>query len=289
MPGSQNKHLFNLTFTEFINTFSVFVILGVPICYIFFAELFGVQFKWEILVTLGLSVFSIYTIDHVLDGLKWKDKSVTLRHFIHYKYRKGLTVLAAFSIGLALFISYTNFDKTVLNFGYTIAAMVLVYFVLNFVFKEFFRTILFTKEFIIAIVVSACFVGLPVVQSGVHITKGIFYLFGGIVLLNFSNLISFSYFDYESDKKGRFSGISKMVPHTVLKKILFILLIASIAITLYGAKGVQLNIVQIVILLVMHIQLLVILLLEAVYLKNERYRFWGDIIYIYPLVYFFVS
>jgi hypothetical protein len=263
--------------------------VGTPLCYVFFCEAFGVPLQWPVMLSLSTSVYIIYTLDHVLDGLKWKEKSLALRHFIHFKYRQIFLVLAALAlIGLAFFV-YLFLDKISIRFGLIVSLSVLVYFILNFIFRKLFRKLVPLKETMVAIIVASCFIALPAMQAKMNLQWPVLILFVGLVAMNLSNLLMFSYYDYEVDRKARFSGTSKVISQERLKLFIVSLIGIGLIASIYSSILLHFNLLQISVLIVMHFQLLVIALFEDIYKKNERYRFWGDIIYLYPLFYFFIS
>lgn len=241
------------------------------------------------MLSLAMSVYIIYTLDHILDGLKWKEKSLALRHFIHFKYRQIFLVMAAIVLVVLAFFVYLFLDKTSIRFGMIMSLIVVLYFILNFAFRKLFRKLVPLKETMVAVIVASCFIVLPAMQSKMSMQWPIVILFLGVIALNLSNLLMFSYYDYEVDRKARFSGTSKVISQERLKLLIVSLIAIGLIACIYSAILLHLNILQISVLVVMHFQLLVIALFEDVYKKNERYRFWGDIIYLYPLFYFFIS
>jgi len=67
------------------------------ICASFFARLLDVAILPQGLISLGLTVWIIYTADHLLDAKKFKNKMrLTERHRFHQRHFKVITA----SIGL---------------------------------------------------------------------------------------------------------------------------------------------------------------------------------------------
>jgi len=89
-----------------LNILSLDIVAGAIICAIFFARVFNVIILPYGLVSLGLTVWVIYTADHLLDASKLRTAASTSRHRFHQKHFGALLVaalLAAVVDGLQLF------------------------------------------------------------------------------------------------------------------------------------------------------------------------------------------
>ena len=110
---SRNLRISDLEIVEFINCFSVLVVAGSVSTSYFFGQIYKAQLGFSFYWLLASTIWIIYTLDHVLDGMKQKEQSVSIRHYIHYKYRKTiLPTLAALSIfnayiALVFFATYS--------------------------------------------------------------------------------------------------------------------------------------------------------------------------------------
>ena len=69
---------------------SIDVVFGAMASMYFFQELFHVQLEWPIFVLLGLAVWTIYILDHLLDARQSKGSSSSRRVF----YRQNKLVLS---------------------------------------------------------------------------------------------------------------------------------------------------------------------------------------------------
>src|SRR6478609_8154698 len=66
-----------------LNLLSLDVVAGVVICAVFFSEIFDVHIRPQGLVTLALTVWIIYTTDHLLDAHRIQGTASTERHRFH--------------------------------------------------------------------------------------------------------------------------------------------------------------------------------------------------------------
>src|SRR5687767_3029402 len=72
-----------IKFYRLLNILSIDVALGSVCCAAWFAEIFNVNLKPYVLMALGLTVWIIYTIDHLLDARKIHVSASTERHRYH--------------------------------------------------------------------------------------------------------------------------------------------------------------------------------------------------------------
>ena len=94
-----------------LNILSIDVAAGAVICALFFARLFEVQIKPYGLISLGLTVWIIYTADHLLDGIKTHHRAATKRHQFHQYHFKVLCVVMIVAIIIDGLHDYIIVDK----------------------------------------------------------------------------------------------------------------------------------------------------------------------------------
>jgi len=145
---SRNLRISDLEIVEFINCFSVLVVAGSVSTSYFFGQIYKAQLGFSFYWLLASTIWIIYTLDHVLDGMKQKEQSVSIRHYIHYKYRKTiLPTLAALSIFNA-YIALVFLPPILLKAGIALALSVLAYFLVVHFLKVINITI--PKELMVA-------------------------------------------------------------------------------------------------------------------------------------------
>ncbi|HZI26137.1 MAG TPA: hypothetical protein VFD46_13730, partial [Chryseolinea sp.] len=129
-------------FYHYINILSVDIAAGAVVSALFFAKIFDVQIKPYGLIALGLTVWIIYTIDHLRDAKNIKHSASTERHRFHQQYFHALI----FCLGLAVLVDAVTIffiRRQVLEWGLILWVAVVVYLM----FQQFLR---FLKEFFIA-------------------------------------------------------------------------------------------------------------------------------------------
>src|SRR5688572_15677356 len=71
---------------QYVNILSLDVVAGAVICSLFFARIFNLMVSQYGLAALALTVWIIYTIDHLRDAKTIRKVASTDRHRFHQKY-----------------------------------------------------------------------------------------------------------------------------------------------------------------------------------------------------------
>ncbi|NNJ55765.1 MAG: hypothetical protein HKP14_06520 [Bacteroidia bacterium] len=270
---------------DFVNTFSIWVVVGSFITFWFFSLCFGQEPDKIAGLILALSIWIIYTLDHIIDGYKTKGNSLALRHNLHYRYKGWLILLiTAFSI-IVLYLVYDKLRIEYLRFGFFLFLLTGIHFILNQTLSKKISRKVYIKEVFIALVVSLGFCGLPLCTTAVQEWPDYFtILFVAFFFLNLCNLMLFSFFDFQEDLESNFiSSANTFGPQKALiwAKISSIFSIVLVLLTPLFYKT-DLSIVGV--LLLMHGVLLLICFYPEYFKMYGRYRFWGDFIYLLPVL-----
>ncbi|MEY2924150.1 MAG: hypothetical protein RLZZ337_698, partial [Bacteroidota bacterium] len=119
-------------FVNFINTFSIWVALGSFITFYFFSLSLGPTPNVVAGVILSLSIWVIYTLDHLLDSFSIQGLNTSLRHTEHSKYSRLLmTVCCIISIVIVYLVFY-RLEKKFFNHGWTLLGLTIIHFLFNF-------------------------------------------------------------------------------------------------------------------------------------------------------------
>jgi 4-hydroxybenzoate polyprenyltransferase len=189
-----------LRFYIHLNTLSIDVALGAICCCAWFAKLYHVTLRPYAYIALGLTVWIIYTADHLLDARNIKTYAVTARHKFHQQHFNVLVVLVGCAMVLNVVMIFFV-RKQVLYAGVILAAMVLLYLL-------FTRVLSFLKELVVALLYTGG-VLLPVLSImgwGKSISHPIVITLFFITAL--INLILFAWFDYDADKHQGYTSFS---------------------------------------------------------------------------------
>ena len=174
-------------FYRYINTLSLDIAAGAVVSAQLFARIFNVQIKTYGLIALGLTVWIIYTLDHLRDAKKIKHSASTERHRFH---QQNFKVLVCFLVIAVLVDALTIFfiRRQVLEWGLVLWAVVVFYLTV----QQFLR---FLKEFFIAGLytwgVLLLSITVTSIDLGVHHTL----LIVQFAIAAWINLVLFSWFD----------------------------------------------------------------------------------------------
>lgn len=259
---------------QFINILSLDVVAGAVICSIFFARVLKADVLPDTVLTLGLTVWVIYTIDHLRDAMLIPAPAATDRHRFHQEHFRAILVVLVMAM-IAGFIMLLFIPSAVLRYGVALAGVVLVYLILQ-------RYLKFLKEFFVA-----CLYTMGVLLPSIAILHGDVYPFHLILVAKFfitalMNLLLFSLFDYTQDRKQQqHSFVTWFGASSTRTGILFLGLFNIVS-------GIWLWSVDwrvALIFISMNAMLLAILLLQRHFMSHNYYRMLGDAIFFIPLFY----
>lgn len=278
----QRKKAF-IPLLHFVNTYSIWVALGSFSCYIFFCRLYGTASHWAVAAGLALGVWFIYTLDHLLDGLVLRDKANTLRHKKHFDqsgFMKNLLILVAVLLLLLGFFVPSFYYRFITLLG----VLTVIHFGINYLVPSRFKKLFFLKEVFIAFVVSLGIAGSALVgdiKVADQWSDLPFYIF---LFINLANILLFSYFDREVDEKTDTLSIASLYGDFLIRRIIYICLVVSVLLVVWEFTFGRLEFIFFLVLFAMQITLFFITLFSSYFQVNDRYRFYGDLIYVYPLL-----
>lgn len=262
-----------------INTYSIWVVVGSFCTYLFIQSLFGLPADYIAASVLAGAMWVIYTVDHVLDGLRSKDRPLARRHRIHWIKRRGLLILSLVVSSVLIYLVLFKLDRVYYPMGFILFFLTAVHFALNHFDHPSAKNRVFIKEVFIALVVSIGFVIMPLFarQTLQPFTLPVLLV---VFFINWSNLLLFSYFDYTSDAKSHFLSAAHVYGREVARKLSLGILVAALGLEFWLLL--KLSVVHVVILVGMTLVLLIINRFPSFFEKEGRYRFYGDIIYVLP-------
>lgn len=278
----EQKSILQLTVLEFINSFSLLVVLGSASTAFFFSRFFqaelGIVFYW----LLSSTVWVIYTVDHLIDGTRNPVETLSLRHYLHYRYRVVLSGIVLLIIPVNTYLAIRFLSDELLVAGLCIAGFVVGYLLLILLFKKL--SSLPIKEALVSLGVTAGMCLLPAIAGKFDLHYSHVLLLLVFTLINFLNLLIFSLLDEHEDKKAAMPSIVQYFGSERSTEIANNLVIATfflMGIWLYTFTGIEKRHATVVLMLMLNI-LALILLKREYFEKNNLFRFWGDSIYLVP-------
>lgn len=274
------------SFFNFINTYSILVAVGSFSSYLFFSDLFNVKPNYIVASGLSIGLWVIYTLDHLLDGLSIGVNASSVRHREHFLKHKLITRLILSGllslIGLSFWLPETYYSYILF-----LCMLTSLHFWINYTLSVRFIALRYFKEVFVAFVVTIGFVITPTfeAQSDINVNQ-VICVFLFFYLINLSNLFLFSYFDKERDQKDNMITIAQFYGLEKLRGLIYLGIGVSFIVLVISFMYGHIVGVSFLIFLAMQTTLLGIIIFPSFFRTNDRYRFFGDLIYLYPLITF---
>lgn len=273
----------NQTNQPIFQVLSLDVVLGALCVGIFAIKLLNVAPEPAWFLVLPGAVWSVYTLDHLLDGWKRKGKSQIYRHQYHYKNRKAfifsLLAVSCVTIGL----TFTFLDKNIRIWGIYLSLIVFGYFALHYFSGKKTRSY-YQKELLIAAVyISGIFLAPLVWYSGQPDTE-LVVIIAILFLLAWteSNIISF--YDFELDSADKLDSFATTYGKSGTRTFLIILLSCIIILLFFWLLAGQETLIRsaIIILQTMSILLLLLILFPDYFSHKCLFRWIGEGVFVLP-------
>ena len=231
----------------------------------------------SIVISLGLTVWIIYTLDHLMDARNTAHKASTLRHRFHQKYFKeiaSILILALIGAGVSLFF----LPVLTLRLGVLLTVVVVIYFVLLQMFR---RHNLYLKEISIGLIYTlGLFLGpVSLIQEMNWMVLAV--LFIQFFALSTANLMIFAYFEMEIDEKDGHGSLARLLGKKRVRSFCLLLVLLVLTVT---ASPLSLSLGQFRwFIFGMALILGSLIYRPSFFRKNEAYRVLGDGIFLLPL------
>jgi hypothetical protein len=257
-----------------VNILSLDIVIGAVACALFFGKLLHVRILPYGLAALALTVWIIYTADHLRDSMVIRGKASSTRHQFHQKHFRLLFAVMCVAISIdAVMILFTK--KPVLTGGFILAIIVAVYlFIQRYlkVLKEIFIAALYT-----------CGVLLPSISiTTVKLNSFHILLITQFFFTALMNLLIFSWFDQEKDKVDEQHSFATILGRKPTALCVYFFATINFAITLFLLTT-GFDRAQIVTVALMY------MLLTAVFVYSDQnsnaYRVLGDAVFFIPGIY----
>ncbi len=261
---------------KYINVLSLDIALGAVVGCAFFAQVFGVSLLPHAYISLGLIVWMIYTVDHLVDARRSAEPS-THRHRFHKEHSRLLTMAV---MVVAVIVAFEAFyvRKPVLIAGFGVAMLVMGYLMLQ-------ARLTYLKEATGTILYTAGIVAAPwsLMDRSVSLPEvGLVLLYGMTACIN---LLLFSWFDRETDTMdGHISFATTFGDARTQQTISAVFLVVSVTGSLLIVWFPTLAF-PIALIMVMNALLYLTFRFPDFYRTDDRYRRIGDFVFLIPGLY----
>jgi 4-hydroxybenzoate polyprenyltransferase len=237
-----------------------------------FAKMLQVTLLPYGVAALALSVWIIYTIDHLLDARNVQGSASTTRHRFHQHHFK--TLLATLLVAIAVVIVLLFFIRVqVLHGGLMLIGAVAIYLLLH-------RYLKIPKEMLISILYT-CGVLLPsFMVTSLSFQEMPYTIVLMFMLSALTNLLVFSWYDYEKDKRDGFRSIAITIGKSRTQIMVWLIGLIALVLVMLATDGIAATIIFSVILIQ-----LVLISFPLFFARQESYRLIGDAAFMLPLLY----
>ena len=267
-----------IQFYRLLNTLSLDVVAGAMVCALYFGRIFHVSIGSAALTALLLTVWIIYTADHLRDARRIQGPASTARHRFHQRHFKTILIVL---VVMTIFDAVTLFflDPRTLKWGALLMAVVIIYLISHHYLK-------YLKEIFIAVMYT-CGIILPswsIADAALGSEHAVLIL--QFVILALINLLLFSWFDRKVDKQDNQHSFVTIVGDHRTTNVIWFLIGMEIFLTIVQIRA---GVLEVPALLFgcMSLALLLILGFRHKLAENDYYRLLGDAVFIIPALYLF--
>lgn len=283
------KDIFNILWWQIFNILSIDVVIGAVAGGEMAVKLLRVEpgFAWRIV--LPLSVWIVYTLDHLIDGIRLKESSHTVRHFFHYYYSKriitAIIILSVVNIILILFY----LERPIVIFGIYTGIATMVYLLIVFVSGKK-RSFLLQKELFVSLIYTAGIWGGPSALRHFELTIPEIVLMLDFFLIVWIAILILSVYEVDKDRFDKHNTVT--VNFGIRKTNFLIYLLTSVVFVTAIIEIIKtddlLFAMAFKILLIMVMLLLLILSFPEKIRKNNVYRILIELVFWLPGLFVFI-
>jgi hypothetical protein len=262
-----------------IQNLSLDITAGAVISSLFVAKVFNVQLSLNMLFGLGIAIWLIYTIDHLLDGHFGSDQPKNRRHAFHQRHKIKLLFLSCIMFLFGL-INLVYLPWATIELGLTLILFVLFYFGSLHLLKI---NKTWHKEILAAIIYTVGVFAAPLSQLDLIRWQEVIFLLQ-FFLLVMTNLFLFPVYEQGIDQEDGLQSIVTTKGKAFVNQLIITLLIMNSVFMIANLMFSE-SYHAILILIAMNVVLFVLWKWPQVFQVNDRYRFLGDGIFFLPLIY----
>ena len=285
--GKHNKSI--MLFFRSAQLLSLDVVLGAIATGAYAVKLLNVSPNYWWWPVLALSVWIVYTTDHLIDSFSRKNNALIHRHKLHYRYRHVFVVAVTVSSVVVLSLVWFFLDKKILTGGLIIGIGAIIYLVLvgegnrkNFSFqKEFFISLFYTAGIWLA----------PLVWNSKPLSPSVYGIIFVFIILVWIEGLVVAIYECDMDTKDKqMSFVTKFGISTssTFIKILFGLTFVSSLVLLLFTNSIQ-EFSAVVIELFMAVALFSIYYFQNYFKHHELYKTLGEMIFWLPGILWFIT
>lgn len=262
---------------RYLHFLSLDIVLGALASSCFAARLFGADPGWIWWITLALTVWLLYTGDHMLDALKHRKKIERELHYFMMKNRKTLIYTMGVVAVADVMLILNLMDHELMKYGLVLAGLVLLFYAMRHVLKKNRAFIIPGEFFVLLLYMAGTWLGPAVARgSGFEVGHGMIALFfAGMLLINLGVI---SLYDIKLDSR---MGITSLANQLGMKRTKNLMM--GTALSIYLVSLLQFLVFEVnrdsqfaLIVSGMVTILLLVLYFPSRFRKNDYYRLVAD-------------
>lgn len=275
---------------RYIQLLSLDVVAGALFCGVMASKWFHATMPVSWWLALPISVWVVYTADHLIDAYRLGEKATSERHQFHSTWKIPIGIMWLLSALICVFIMPFYVPIELLFLGIAGGVVSGVHFLLVWLVKNAVTPWL-TKELGVAFVYS-----LGVWGGGMALSDNSITLFTLLPVIQFFflalvNLLTFSVYEEMEDQKDGFTSWARGLGRSITMKVISGLLVLNLMISLVVLTyfGNQLSIFIEITYLFMGSLLAWIAFDQEKFRGNRRYRLAADGAFLIPCIWLFIS
>ncbi len=240
-------------------------------------------------IILPLSVWVVYSLDHIIDSTKNKESAVIIRHRFHYIHRKPIITIVVIAALLSITLSLFFLERQIIFFGLILSVITVFYFISIYLLKSR-KSIILQKELIIAAVYTTGVFMAPLVWLGKLPSHPALLIVFNFFVLAWLEGVMISWFDYDNDIKDKHTSFTVIVGKRNTRRILLIIhsILELVTIAVLLTTSYSIGFYALVITLIINFLLGLIIMFPNSYLSINYHRLIGETGFLLPaLIIFF--
>ncbi|WP_194777882.1 hypothetical protein [Pararhodonellum marinum] len=191
----------------------------------FFAHLLNQRLSWIYYLLLSMAVWSIYTLDHLLDVYDLNTIAKTPRHQFHQEHLKKLGFVLVLIALSGIFLAFYTLPTPKLTYSGFILGILIVISI--FFFKWVASSLAFFKEALTALFYVSGIAFVPVMTSSIaELPEEFWWIFVAYVWVAWINLLYLSQLDRSSDLADHMPSFSTLMGElSTIRLITFLILL----------------------------------------------------------------
>lgn len=259
---------------RFVSILSIDVVAGAVVCALFFLKVLKASAPYA-LISLALTVWIIYTADHLLDARRIAHSASSPRHRFHQKFFKPMRLALALALVLDM-ISLFFVSKAILLGGMFLGTLVVLLMIMQ-------HALPWLREIVVSVLYTGGVLLPALAHTRVNYTIAHSLLFIQFSLVALTNLLVLSWLDREPDLRDHLNSFALIAGRRMSQVLIWTSFVLSMLLLLAQVRYEILKWPAFVV----GIMEVVLLLIYAARREDRQllHRMIGDGVFIIPAVY----